>query len=46
MLSEAHFWKCAPTLTLPEDRLFWRTDQYCWKVRVPSIDGWLVRWFW
>jgi hypothetical protein len=30
-------------LTEPPTRLFWRTDQYCWKVLVPSIEGWLVR---
>jgi hypothetical protein len=39
----AHASKWVFMLTLPLERLFWRTDQYCWKVEVPSIDGWLVR---
>jgi hypothetical protein len=38
--------KCAAVLTEPDERLFCRTDQYCWKVDVPSIDGWLVRVVW
>ena len=31
-------------LTVPEERLLWRTDQNCWKVEVPSMEGALVRW--
>jgi hypothetical protein len=31
-------------VTVPEERLVRRTDQNCWKLLVPSIDGALVRW--
>jgi hypothetical protein len=40
-LAQASKW--APTLTEPEVRWFWRTDQNWSKVLVPSIEGWLTR---
>jgi hypothetical protein len=35
--------KWLPTVTVPDVRLLWRTLQYCLKVEVPVIEGWLVR---
>jgi len=32
-----------PTVTVPEVRWVERTDQYCVKVLVPVIEGWLLR---
>jgi len=31
-------------LPVPELRLLLRTDQNWWKVLVPVMEGWLVRW--
>jgi hypothetical protein len=31
--------KWFPTVTVPLERWLWRTDQYCWKVAVPMMDG-------
>lgn len=35
--------KKTPVSTVPLWRWFWRMAQYCWKVRVPSMEGWFVR---
>jgi hypothetical protein len=43
MFLEDQALKKKPVSTVPLVRLFWRTAQNCWKVRVPSMDGWLVR---
>jgi len=39
----AHSSKCFLVLMVPPTRFSVRTDQYCWKVRVPSMEGLLVR---
>jgi hypothetical protein len=37
---------CAPKSIEPLVRWSARTAQYCWKVEVPSIEGWFSRVVW
>ena len=48
MFKEFQALKWVATVTVPLERLLRRTDQYCWNVAVPMMDGWLVRvlWMW
>jgi hypothetical protein len=43
MFLDDHALKKKPVSTVPLVRRLWRTAQNCWKVAVPSMDGWLTR---
>lgn len=43
MFSAFQALKWVATVTVPLERFVRRTDQYCWKVAVPMMEGWLVR---
>jgi hypothetical protein len=46
MLYFFHSSKCFVVVTVPPTRFSLRTDQYCSKVRVPSMEGLLTRVLW